>query len=156
MGAWEIAARQHESINRLDGITDSSGTTCLTRSQVDAVLSASAATGAPAHGGGIGAPAASSASVVEPDTDIVTTTTSSDTGPITLEASSTPELSPPANDNPQPQGAELNRHVDHGPTARPHDRAPSKIRELHRLQSTCPNPPTIPESLRFARPVIHR
>jgi Chaperone of endosialidase len=73
---------------------DANGQTCLTRSQVDAMLSASAAAGAPTEEDGRGAPASSPASGDEPR--VGTTTTPA------IEASSTPAvLSPlsPANDN---------------------------------------------------------
>ena len=54
-------------------VKDANGQTCLTRSQVDAMLSASAAAGAPTEEDGRGAPASSPASGDEPRVGTTTT-----------------------------------------------------------------------------------
>jgi hypothetical protein len=91
------------------------GSTCVTEDQFKAMLSASAAASVPQVGTNE-TPSGSSAPVLA-GTDTATTTTSSVVNPITSAASSTPELSPPANDNPQPQRAEQSSHDGNQPAS---------------------------------------
>jgi endosialidase-like protein len=122
---------------------------CVTRDQFKAMVEsagaasqAAAAAGAPAIGGS-GAPASQPVPTTEVDADNITASTSSDVTPIT-SASSTPETPEPANDNPQPQGAEQSSHDGNASTTPPaaNDNQPSTAtpsRVVHALGAIIPS-----------------
>ena len=125
---------------------------CVTRDQFAEVFGEDAAAGATAGDGQLlEAPAAPSASGGSPNADNASTTTASEIVPITSGTST------PANDNPQPQGAEQSSYDGNDPVADeniPIDtqlvEGPEETTNQNRNPSQFPNPRTTTNQSRYS------